>query len=70
MNKNVMDRDMKSAFRPQHQFVAFVGQGNVPFSMSNTEGNTCRVLGIIEDPHPFAARNEKIIHQRTSQQNQ
>ena len=52
MAKNGMNRDEKSAFGPQHQLVAFVGQRNDPFSVSYTEGYTCRMLGITEDSHP------------------
>ena len=48
MAKNVMDRDMKIASRPQHELVALVGQCNLLFSVSNTKCNTSRVFGIIK----------------------
>ena len=66
MAKNVVNRDVNSAFRPQHKLVTFVGQGNVPFGMSNTKGNTSRVLGIIEATHTFTTRNDKSIHLKAS----
>ena len=65
MAKNVVNRDVKSAYRPQHQLPAFVGQSNVPLSMSDTQGNPPSVFGVIEDPHPFTTRDNS-IHLRPS----
>ena len=39
----LVNRDVKSASRPQHQVVASVGQCNVPPSMSDTQSDTQRV---------------------------
>ena len=39
MARNVVNRDVRSASRPQHKVITFVSQGHVLLSMGDTERN-------------------------------
>ena len=54
----MMNRDVKSIFGQQNKVIKFVGQGNVPSSMSDTQSDTRRVIRVILNAHPFAKRDE------------
>ena len=54
MAKNMMNRDVKSIIGPQNKVITFVGQGNVPSSMSDTQSDTRSVFRVIQNAHPFA----------------
>ena len=64
--KNMMNKDVKSAFGQQSKVITSVGQGNVSPGISDTQGNSRSVLQIREHTHPFTTRNENSVHPRGS----
>ena len=53
---NMVNGDVKLTFGFQNYVITFAGQANVSSSVSDTTGNTCSVLRVVEDTHPFTTR--------------
>ena len=56
----MVSRDVKLTFASQNQVITVAGQANVPSSVSDTNGNTRSVLGVVQDTHPFTTRDTKV----------
>ena len=56
--KTMMNREVKSIFGPQNKVITYVGQGNVPSSMSDTQSDTRSVFRVIQNANPLARRDE------------
>ena len=57
---NMVSGDVKHTFVSPNQVITVAGQANVPSSVSDTNGNTRSVLGVVEDTHPFTTRDKKV----------
>ena len=55
-----MNGDVFFALGPQNEVVTFVGQGNVPPSMSDTVSDTRSVTRVTQNSHRFAMSDEKL----------
>ena len=58
--RDVVNGNVKLTFGSQNQVIALTGQANLSARVSDTKGNTCSVLRVVEDTHTFTTGDKKV----------